>query len=414
MTSRRRVAVTGLGVVSPFGLGVEAARLGLLEGRDCSAPVGGIDPLDQRGRRACQVPDDPLHEALRALLPRPSRWHDRATLLLILALEEALRECGVEPADFPGGPRLVLGTTLGGMESGLRYHREALGGKPRRMENLLDYLALSQPVSVLLRWGLTGRPWVVSNACASGTSALGLAFRVVRTGRDEMAVAVGLDPMSAFTFWGFNALRLVSSDRCRPFDSDRTGLVLGEGAAALVLEERERALARGAPILGEVLGYGETNDAYHPTHPDPAGRGARLAMERALQDARVPPSSVDYVNAHGTGTQANDEAEARALKALFGDHADAVPVSSSKGNVGHCLGAAGALEAAFALICLRDGFLPQTANLERPDPKLPLRHIQGAPLRKRAYLALSNSFGFGGMNATVVLSGPELAAEVRR
>jgi 3-oxoacyl-[acyl-carrier-protein] synthase II len=283
------------------------------------------------------------------------------------------------------------------------YHCDVLAGRRGNATDLLDYLALSQPTSVLIQRGGLARPQVVSNACASGTSALGLAFRYVKSGRDDLALVAGYDPMSAFTFWGFNSLRLVTPERCRPFDTRRSGLVLGEGAAAFVLEERDRAVARGAPIFGEILGYGETNDAHHPTHPHPEGRGALAAMNRALHEAGLSPADLDYVNAHGTGTRANDASEALALATLLGDAAASVPVSSTKGHVGHCLGAAGALEAAFTWIALGRGFLPPTVNLEEPDPAFPLQFVRGASRRTSAEFALSNSFGFGGSNASVVL-----------
>lgn len=400
----RRVAVTAIGIVSPFGLGTGAARRGLAEGRDCSQTVRGLDSLGQRGARACQVPDEELE---RALGGRPPRWVDRSSRLLLAALDEALSSAGLPSSELADG-RLVLGTTVGGLEKGMAYHREVLSGGAGRASALLDYLALSQPLSAFLRTGAGRRPLVVSNACASGTSALGLGFRLVRSGREPLVLAAGCDPMSAFTFWGFNALRLVTPERCRPFDTRRSGLLLGEGAAVLVLEEWERARERGARIYGEILGYGEANDAYHATHPQPQGEGAARAMGRALEDASRPASELGYVNAHGTGTRANDEAEASALRTVLGAAAETVPVSSTKGHVGHCLGAAGALEAAFTLIALREGLLPETVNLESPEPSFSLAFIRGAPLLRRCAFALSNSFGFGGMNASLALGTGEV------
>jgi 3-oxoacyl-[acyl-carrier-protein] synthase II len=250
---------------------------------------------------------------------------------------------------------------------------------------------------------IPGTPRVFSNACASGANAVGFAFLAVRAGEAEAAVCGGYDPLCEFVFAGFHALQALTPELCRPFDRNRSGLALGEGAGILLIEEWERARNRGARILGEILGYGESSDAFHMTRPDPEARGAEAALRRALASAAVGPESVDYINAHGTGTPLNDPAEAKAIRRVLGPAAERIPVSSVKPLIGHLLGAAGAVEGILTLLALREKTIPPNLNYETPDPEVGLPIAPVAARADRMEVALSNSFGFGGANATLVL-----------
>ncbi|MBA3607412.1 MAG: beta-ketoacyl-[acyl-carrier-protein] synthase family protein, partial [Chthoniobacterales bacterium] len=254
-------------------------------------------------------------------------------------------------------------------------------------------------VDALEAFGLTSPCQVIANACASGTNAIGHAFECIRAGRYERILTGGYDAISELVFVGFDSLQASTPDKCRPFDGARSGLVLGEGAALLALENLEMAEARGAQILAEITGYGISTDNHHLTQPHPSGIGPRQAMERALQSAGLAPDAIDYVNAHGTATPFNDAAEGKAIAELLGR----VPVSSTKGMMGHSLGAAGAIEAVLTILALRDGFLPANINFRVPDLGLDLDIVANKVRPAQAARALSNSFGFGGTNASIVL-----------
>jgi nodulation protein E len=258
---------------------------------------------------------------------------------------------------------------------------------------------------VTVEFGVTGPSFTISTACASATHALGHAFWMVRSGAADMALAGGSEaPFSVGNLKAWESLRVVSADTCRPFSRNRSGMILGEGAAMLVLEPYETARARSARVWGEVLGFGMSSDAGHITQPN--AEGAARAMRLALEDAQLAPEAVGYLNAHGTGTEANDVTEAQAIRAVFGAHADALAVSSTKAMHGHALGASGALEAAATLLALHHGILPPTANFEEPDPRCALDVVPNKAREARVLYALSNSFAFGGMNAVVALGAP--------
>jgi 3-oxoacyl-[acyl-carrier-protein] synthase II len=250
-------------------------------------------------------------------------------------------------------------------------------------------------------FSIPGTPRLFSNACASGANAVGYAFRAVRAGQAAVAFCGGYDPLCEFVFAGFHSLQALTPELCRPFDKNRSGLAIGEGAGILVLEGWDRAKARGARILGEIIGYGESNDAFHMTRPDPDGKVAALAVHRTLADAGITPEVVDYVNAHGTGTPFNDASEAAALLAVLGSRAREVFVSSTKSMIGHLLGGAGAVEGILTVLALREQWLPPNVNYETPDPACDLRIVRRAERADRLTVALSNSFGFGGANATL-------------
>jgi 3-oxoacyl-[acyl-carrier-protein] synthase II len=324
-----------------------------------------------------------------------------------VAAEEALAgaRSAAGPLPDPGRTGVILGGGVGGLFDSESYYRTVLGKgwKSVPATRALGHFPCATADRIAERHRFGGLRNTVVTACSSSTLAIGMAYDAVRSGAVDLAVTGGSDTLSRLTYSGFNALRSVDPDACRPFDARRKGLSLGEGAAILVLEPLESALERGAEVQGEVLGYGMSSDAHHMTAPHPDGEGAALAMGRAIRLAGLEPGDVDYINAHGTGTPHNDLAETRAIHRTFGERAASIPVSSTKSMLGHCLGSAGAMEALVTVLALRDGFLPPTAGLEQPDPGCDLDHV---PLTSRAgnpRTAISNSFAFGGNNGCLVL-----------
>ncbi len=392
---RPRVAVVAAGVISPLGAGLAATLEALRTARDCITPVERF-PVEQcRCSTAGQVADAWLAGALPN--DRRTRRLHRASRMMIRALAELLEQA----PDFR--PELtVVGTTSGGMSFGEDYYR-ALQQPKARAAHLPAWIANYPPqkpaIDALEACGLTSPCQVIANACASGTNAIGHAFECIRSGRYERVLTGGYDALSELVFVGFDSLQAATPEKCRPFDGARDGLVLGEGAALLALENLEAAEARGAHILAEIGGYGISTDNHHLTQPHPSGIGPRQAMERALQSAGLAPAAIGYVNAHGTATPFNDAAEGRAIAELFGR----VPLSSTKGMMGHSLGAAGAIEAVLTILALRHGFLPANINFRVADPGLDLDIVANQVRSATANAALSNSFGFGGTNASIVI-----------
>jgi nodulation protein E len=399
------VVVTGIGVVSPIGKTLSEFWASLSTGTTGIAPLTLVDAGRFRFKRAAEVRGfDPLEhfDAKRADLL------DRFAQFAVVAARAAVADAGIVWT-----PRLrertavVTGSCTGGQTSEDAsffhlYHDRKPGVHPLTIPRTMANAGASH---VTVEFGITGPSFTVSTACASATHALGQAFWMVRSGAVDMALAGGSEaPFSVGNLKAWEALRVVSADTCRPFSRNRSGMILGEGAAVLVLEPQEAARARGARIWGEVLGLGMSSDAGHITQPN--AEGAAQAIRRALEDAELAPDAIGYVNAHGTGTAANDVTEARAIRAVFEKHADALPVSSTKAMHGHALGAAGALEAAATLLALHHGVLPPTVNYEEPDPECALDVVPNEPRRAAVQYALSNSFAFGGMNAVVALGAP--------
>jgi 3-oxoacyl-[acyl-carrier-protein] synthase II len=316
--------------------------------------------------------------------------------MMIGALGEALEQ------DRQFKPELtVIGTTSGGMSYGESYYRALeRGGNLRHAPTwIANYPPQKAVIDAQQQFGMSAPCQIIANACASGTNAIGHAFECVRSGRYQRVLAGGYDALSELVFVGFDSLQAATPEKCRPFDRDRSGMVLGEGAAVIALENMEIARARGAAILGEIAGYGISTDNFHMTQPDPSGAGARLAMERALSSGNIPAQEVEYINAHGTATAFNDAAEAKAISQLF-DH---VPVSSSKSMMGHSLGAAGAIEAIVCLLALEHQFLPPNINFRAPDEHVDLEIVANESRRASLHTVLSNSFGFGGTNASLLI-----------
>lgn len=396
----RRVAITGMGIVTAHGVGKAVNWGKTLAGESGIRPITLFDTTRYRTKKAGQLADIPVAPWRRVQHPRL----DRASHLLHHALSEALEESGLLNADWRSSPPIVsLGTTLGGMTSGERYHETYIRKGPSlaRPSYLVDHLAHCQPLHLMEEFSIPGTPRVFSNACASGTNAVGHGFRAIRTGQADVAICGGYDPLCEFVFAGFHSLQALTPELCRPFDRNRSGLAIGEGAGIFVLEEWDSAEARGARILGEIIGYGESNDAFHMTRPDPDGKAAALAVRGALEEAGLEPEGVDYVNAHGTGTPFNDASETAALIAALGSRATEVMVSSTKSMIGHLLGGAGAVEGILTVLALKEKWLPPNVNYETPDPDCGLRIVREAERADRMTVALSNSFGFGGANATL-------------
>ena len=396
-----RVVITGAGIVTALGLGWKPNAEGFRAGRPAFRPVSLFDVSRQRVKTAAEVE---LPEALppTSLSRRQVGRLDRAGKMLLLAANEAWQQAGWKPAvNLP----LVLGTTAGGMSLGEDYFRQAVQSPARHRRQptrAIHYQPQVQARMVLDALGFSGPITIISNACASGSNAIGQAWNLIRCGQAERALAGGYDALSLLVFAGFDALQALSPTVCRPFDARRDGLALGEGAALVALETLEHAQRRKATILGELIGYGTTIDQHHLTQPQPEGNAALTAMNLACDAARVGPQEVDYINAHGTGTVLNDSAEAFAISRWAGPRAATLPGSSTKASIGHLLGAAGAVEAVICLMALREQWLPVQAAFATPDPacNFPIvRHPRDA----RVNVALSNSFGFGGVNATLIL-----------
>jgi len=396
-----RVVVTGAGILTALGQGWKANAEGFRAGRAAFRRVSLFDVSRQRVKFAAEA-DLPAALPTTRLNTRQIARLDRPSTMLLWAATEAWQQAGWDSADnLP----LVLGTTSGGMALGEDYFRQAVQAPGRHRQQAtraLHYQSQVQARFVLDALGCSGPVTIISNACASGTNAVGHAWEMVCSGQAERVLTGGYDTLSQMVFSGFDALQALSPTTCRPFDASRDGLALGEGAALVALETLESARGRGAAILGELAGYGSTIDQHHLTQPHPEGDAAAAAMALACESARVTPADIDYLNAHGTGTPLNDSSEAWAIQRWAGPRAPTLPVSSTKASIGHLLGAAGAIEAVVCLMALREQWLPPEIVFETPDPacNFPIvREPQDAPVK----VALSNSFGFGGVNASLVL-----------
>jgi 3-oxoacyl-[acyl-carrier-protein] synthase II len=396
-----RVVITGAGIVTALGVGWESNAEGFRTGRRAFRPVTLFDVSRQRVRTAAEVDlSGSLPETL--LPPRQEKRLDRAGRLLLLAAHEAWRQAGWQASNHLP---LVLGTTSGGMSMGEAYYRQATSepgrsrGQPSRV---VEYQAQRQAVEIAAAFGFSGPITIIANACASGANAIGHAWHLIRHGRATRAICGGYDALSQLVFAGFDSLQALSPTTCRPFDANRDGLALGEGAAVLTLETLESAEQRGAAILAELCGYGAATDGHHLTQPHPQGDAAFASMTEACRTAGIRPDQVGYVNAHGTGTTLNDGAEAAAIVRWAGDSAPNAPVSSTKASIGHLLGAAGAVETVVCMMGLAGQWLPPTITAETIDPACTFR-VVARPEAARFNYALTNSFGFGGANASIVL-----------
>ncbi len=392
-TNADRVAIVGAGVVSPLGRGLSATSDALFSGRDCVTAITHFDVTQCRCKTAGQIAD---HQLSKPRGRRARRLH-RAAAMMITALEEMLAQ------DRQFTPELaVIGTTSGGMSFGENYYRalQRHDATRRAPEWIANYPPQKPVADAFEAFDISAPAQIIANACASGTNAIGHAFDCIRSGRYRRVLTGGYDAISELVFVGFDSLQASTPDKCRPFDRQRTGMVLGEGAAVFALENFDSARARGANILGEIIGYGISTDNHHLTQPDPSGVGPRHAMKRALRSARIAPEQIDYVNAHGTATVFNDAAEGKAIAELLGK---SVPVSSTKSMMGHSLGAAGAIEAVFCLLALQKQILPPNINFRSADDDVDLNIVANESRPAKIDIVLSNSFGFGGTNASIVM-----------
>ena len=403
MTGGQRVVVTGLGAVSPLGHSVGSYWDNLKAGKSGLGPVTLTPANDELTQKvAAEVKD---FEPLKHFDERRVATLDRVSQFAIVAAREAIAQSGIA-FDMPLSVRTatIVGTGVGGQTTHDDSFRRVYVDKRSRVFPLtIPKLMVNAPASqVSMDCGLRGPAFAVASACASATHAIGLAFQMVRGGAVDCAVTGGAEACITFgTLRGWEAMRVMSPDVCRPFSKGRMGLVLGEGAAMMVLEPLERARARGAQILGEIVGFGMSADAADLTAPDLGGMVR--AMQSALDDAKLAPADIQYVNAHGTGTAANDETETKALHAAFGPHAQKLAISSTKSMVGHALGAAGALELIATLLSVREGLVPPTIGYVEPDPACDLDYVPNQARALSIDAAVSNSFAFGGLNAVLAV-----------
>jgi 3-oxoacyl-[acyl-carrier-protein] synthase II len=399
---RRRVVITGMGIITAIGQDVPSFWKNLLQG---ICGIGEISLFDTRKYRTHLAAEVKSLEAPGDFSVRERRRLSRCDQLAWMAAREAVDSAGLR---FEDEDRRRIGIFVGGGAGGIlsaeRYRRRMVERGPKRPRPtlLLSFSNCAVTDRLAQMYGILGPRMTVATACSSSATAIGLALWAIRRGEVDVAVAGGSESLSEVTFAGFNALQAVDERPCRPFDLNRKGLSLGEGGAFLILEEAERALRRRAPIQGELVGFGLSADGYHMTAPDPQGDGALRAMAEAVRDGEVGVEAVEAINAHGTATPANDVAETRAIKSLFGERAKKIPVSAIKSMVGHCLGAAGAIEAVATVLTVRDGRVPPTLHYETPDPECDLDYVAHRSRAMPVRLALSNSFAFGGNNTSLL------------
>jgi 3-oxoacyl-[acyl-carrier-protein] synthase II len=408
LASDRAVVVTGIGPVTPIGIGVEAFWTGATSGRNGVGPISRFDTSDLPVTLAGDVRD---FDVSRWLDAKEARRTDRFTHYAVAAADLAWEDAGKPEVESDRGS-VVFATGIGGIEWLLNQHSVLLEKGPGRVSPFMVPALMANAAAghIAMRIGLTGPNFCTVSACASGAHAVGEGFRLIRDGYADVAIVGGSEaatlPLTVAAFAQMTALTKNPDPETasRPFDAERDGFVLSEGACALVLETEEAARARGATIYASVAGYGASDDAFHITAPDPKGNGASIAIRRALRDAGVEPSAVDYVNAHGTSTPLNDASETNALKAALGDEvAHEVAISSTKSMTGHMLGAAGAVEAAICALAISRSVIPPTIHYRTPDPECDLDYVPNEARETRVRFAISNSFGFGGQNAVVAL-----------
>ncbi|MGA9228118.1 MAG: beta-ketoacyl-ACP synthase II [Mesobacillus sp.] len=404
---KRRVVVTGIGAVTPLGNDAETTWNNIIEGVSGIGPVTRLNADDFPAKVAAEVKEFNVENFIDK---KDARKMDRFTHYAVAASLMAVKDSGLEIND-ENAPRVGvwIGSGIGGMETFEQQHETFMNRGYRRVSPffvpmMIPDMATGQ-VSITL--GARGFNSCTVTACATGTNSIGDAFKVIQRGDADVMFSGGAEaPITKMSFAGFCANTALSTNHdpqkaSRPFDKNRDGFVMGEGAGIVVLEELEHALARGAKIYAEIVGYGATGDAYHITAPAPEGEGGARAMKMALDDAGLTPEEVGYINAHGTSTEYNDKFETMAIKAVFGEHAYNLAVSSTKSMTGHLLGAAGGIEAIFTVLALKEGILPPTINLETPDSECDLDYVPNEARRQQVNAAISNSLGFGGHNATI-------------
>jgi 3-oxoacyl-[acyl-carrier-protein] synthase II len=407
----RRVVITGMGAISPLGLDVPTLWQGLVEGRSGVGPITMFDPCAHDTQIAAEVKGfDPLDYMDR----KEARRTDRFVQMALAASQEAIAQADLKPEGSAlERVGVVLGSGIGGFATLWEQFNVLVQRGPRATSPFLVPMMITDMAAgqIAIRYGFKGLNFVTTSACASSGNAIGEAWEAIRRGAVDVMVTGGTEaPILSMAVAGFNAARALSRRNddppraSRPFDAQRDGFVMGEGGILLILEALEHAIARDAPILAEMIGYGCTCDAYHVSAPPPDGAGAIRSMQGALRSAGLQPTDVDYINAHGTSTQLNDSSETRAIKAVFGEYAYRVPISSTKSMVGHLLGAAGAIEAVACVQTIRTGTIHPTINYEFPDPDCDLDYVPNKARQADVRVVLSNSFGFGGHNVTLAFA----------
>jgi 3-oxoacyl-[acyl-carrier-protein] synthase II len=409
MNSNRRVVITGIGAVTPIGTGVEGLWQGLQARRSAVGPVTRFDPGPFRCRIAAEVPDFHATDFMEERrIRRLDRFGQFSVAAARLAIDDSKLDLAKENKDMVGA---TMGTALGGIgyaeEQYPRYLKDGVRGVDPALA--LTVFAGAASCNLAIEFGVCGPNATNGMSCASGTMAIGDGFRAITRGEADVMLSGGAEaPLAPLCFGAFAIIRAMSTRNddptaaSRPFDKDRDGFVMAEGSVVVVLEERTRALARGAPVYAEIMGYGTTNDAHHMTVPRPDGQQAARAMRMALAEAELSPGEIGYINAHGSSTPLNDPTESGAIRQVFGDLATKVPISGTKGYYGHALGASGAFEAAICALASQRQWLPPTVNLHQADPACDLGYLAGAGTTADPEFMLSNSFGFGGINACLV------------
>ena len=404
------MVVTGVGLVIPAGIGTETAWKNICEGRSGIGPLTRFDPNGFETKIAGEVKGfNPEAYIEKKEIKKMDLFVQYALAATREALEDSQLKITPENCDRTG---VIVGTGLGGLPTLEKYHQILLEKGPSRISPFFIPMLIANLASgqIAIHFGAKGPNTCVVTACATGAHCIGDAFRAIVYGDAEAIIAGGTEAnISPLSIAGFNAMKALSTRNeepekaCRPFEKNRDGFVVAEGAGILILEELECALKRGAKIYGELIGYGYTGDAYHITAPSPEGEGAARCMRMAIKDAGLRPADIDYINAHGTSTPLNDLTETQAIKTVFGEHAKKVAISATKSMTGHLLGAAGSTEAIFSLLAIRDGIIPPTINYDVPDPECDLDYVPNVARRQPLTVVMSNAFGFGGTNATLVL-----------
>jgi 3-oxoacyl-[acyl-carrier-protein] synthase II len=406
---KRRVVITGFGLTTPLGVGCDNVWRSILNGESGIGPITRFDASAHDTRIAGEVKNFNPEEYVSA---REVRRMDLFVLYALAATRIAMEGAGLDMrCEDPERVGVIVGTGLGGLPTLEKYHSILLEKGPGRISPFFIPMLIANeaPGNIAIQYGIKGPNLSIVTACATGAHSIGDAFRVIQYGDADVMVAGGTEAnLTPLTVGGFNALKALSTRNdapekaSRPFDKERDGFVVGEGAGIMILEELERARERGARIYAEVAGYGYNGDAYHITAPCPDGDGSIRCIRMALKDAGMGPDEVDYINAHGTSTDLNDSSETLAIKGVFGERAYHIPVSSTKSMTGHLLGAAGAIEAIFSVLAIRDQVCPPTINYEYPDPVCDLDYVPNTAREHAINVAVSNSFGFGGTNAVLV------------
>lgn len=405
-----RVVITGMSVVSPIGIGMKSFEEALFEGKNGIGKITLFDASSYRSQIAGEIRDFNPGDCLP---PKQIRRMDRFTQMGMVAAEEAIKEAAISPKEEDLNKiGILVGSGVGGLKTIEKEQTILLEKGPQKVSPFLIPMLITDTISaqIAIKYGFSGPNFSISSACASGNHCIGEAFKIIQRGDAEVMIAGGAEaaitPLGLAGFCSMRALSIRNNEPAkasRPFDRERDGFVIGEGAGVVVLEKWERAKKRKVPIWGEIIGFGMSEDAYHITQPIGDGRGLKEAMQRSLRDAKIPVEKVDYINAHGTSTPLNDKIETQAIKSVFGKNAYRIPVSSTKSMTGHLLGATGGVEMVACLLALKKGIIPPTINYEKSDPDCDLDYVPNQSREVKVKIVMSNSMGFGGHNAVLLL-----------